>query len=92
MAYKVKRPCRVCGKLFTPCTDCENDKTAFHWRTIACSYECAIAYLKKVQELRKNESDSTPNQEASVLKEISDSNKEKVNPKTRKMARNTKTD
>ena len=48
MAYKVQKPCKICGKLYTPCGDCERDNIAFHWRTVACSYECGQAYLKKV--------------------------------------------
>ena len=53
--YKVKRPCRVCGKLFTPCVDCENDKTAFHWRSVACSHECARKYFEQVEMERKKD-------------------------------------
>lgn len=54
MAYKVKKPCRVCGKLYTPCSDCENDNVAFHWRTVACSYECGMEYFRRIEESRKN--------------------------------------
>ena len=50
--YKVQRPCRVCGKLYTPCSDCDNDKTAFHWRAVACSIECGRKYLQMVLEAR----------------------------------------
>lgn len=50
--YKVQRPCRVCGKLYTPCSDCDNDKTAFHWRSVACSIECGRKYLQMVLEAR----------------------------------------
>lgn len=53
MAYKVQKPCRVCGKMYTPCGDCERDKTAFHWRTVACSYACGMEYFKRVEEARK---------------------------------------
>ena len=53
MAYKVQKPCKVCGKLYTPCGDCEKDKTAFHWRTVACSYECGQEYLRRVMEARE---------------------------------------
>lgn len=52
MAYKVKKTCRVCGKMYVPCTDCENDNTVFHWRTVACSYECGKKYFEKVLEER----------------------------------------
>ena len=49
---KVQKPCRVCGKLYTPCNDCEKDKTVFHWRSIACSPKCAQIYLQHVYEAR----------------------------------------
>ena len=52
MAYKVQRPCKVCGKLYTPCADCENDKSAFHWRTVACSPECGKNIFEKVMKAR----------------------------------------
>ena len=50
---KVQKPCKTCGKMFTPCADCERDKTMFHWRTVACSLECAKVYFAKVEEARK---------------------------------------
>lgn len=53
MPYKVQKPCKVCGKLYTPCSDCERDKYAFHWRTVACSLECGKTYFKMVEEARK---------------------------------------
>ena len=40
--------------MYTPCGDCEADKTAFHWRTVACSYECGKIYLARVMEAREN--------------------------------------
>lgn len=52
MGYKVQIPCKGCGKMFTPCADCVNDKSAFHWRAIACSPECAKKYFKAVEEAR----------------------------------------
>lgn len=53
MAHKVQKPCKVCGKLYTPCGDCERDNIAFHWRTVACSYECGQIYLAKVMAARE---------------------------------------
>lgn len=53
MPYKVQKPCKVCGKLYTPCSDCERDKTAFHWRTVACSVQCGMEYFRMVEEARK---------------------------------------
>lgn len=53
MPYKVQKPCKVCGKLYTPCSDCERDRTAFHWRTVACSVKCGMEYFRMVEEARK---------------------------------------
>lgn len=56
MGYKVQKPCKVCGKMYTPCADCENENTTFHWRTVVCSYECAMEYFRRVDENRKKNS------------------------------------
>ena len=53
MSNKVQKPCKVCGKMYTPCSDCERDKYAFHWRTVACSIECGKEYFRMVEEARK---------------------------------------
>ena len=53
MAYKVQKPCKICGKLYTPCGDCERDSVAFHWRTVSCSFECGQKYLQKVMAARE---------------------------------------
>lgn len=53
MRGKIQKPCRICGKLFTPCSDCENDKTMFRWKRIACSQKCAIEYFAKVEASRQ---------------------------------------
>ena len=63
MAYKVKKECRVCGKLFVPCSTCENDNTAFHWRSVACSQECGKEYLRRVLEARQ------PKEEKKIIKD-----------------------
>lgn len=70
---KVKKKCRICGKEYTPCSYCENDQMAFHYRTICCSRKCAEVYLSRVLEARKkttkvNESDSV-SQESATLKD-----------------------
>ena len=59
MPYKVQKPCKVCGKLYTPCSDCERDKTAFHWRTVACSMKCGMEYFRMVEEARKPKLETT---------------------------------
>lgn len=63
MATKVQKPCKICGKMFTPCADCENDKTMFHWRRVACSPECAREYFAKIEETRQVKSTSEYTQE-----------------------------
>lgn len=54
MRGKIQKPCRICGKLFTPCSDCENDKTMFRWKRIACSQKCAKEYFAKVEASRQS--------------------------------------
>lgn len=71
MGYKVQKPCKVCGKSYTPCYDCENDNVAFHWRTVACSRECAEKYFTMVLEARRQPSD-TVIEETVTEKEITD--------------------
>ena len=56
--YKVQKQCKACGKRYTPCFDCENDKTAFHWRTVACSPECGRKYFAMVEAARNKEKES----------------------------------
>lgn len=53
MSGKVQKPCRICGKMFTPCADCENDKTMFRWKRVACSPECAKEYFAKIEASRQ---------------------------------------
>lgn len=53
MAYKVQKPCKVCGKMYTPCFDCEQDNKTFRWRTVACSMKCGMEYFRMVEEARK---------------------------------------
>lgn len=53
MAHKIQKPCRICGKMFTPCADCETDKTMFRWKKVACSPECARDYFAKILASRQ---------------------------------------
>lgn len=53
MAKEVKQiQCRVCGKLFTPCSYCSEHNDTFRWRNFACSIECAREYIAKVEAVR----------------------------------------
>lgn len=64
---KVKKNCRICGKEYTPCSYCENDKMAFHYRTICCSRECASIYLAKVLEARNPSKNENANEDENVI-------------------------
>lgn len=44
--------------MYIPCADCENDKSTFHWRTVACSLKCAMEYFEKIDESRKPKNQS----------------------------------
>ena len=62
MTNKIQKPCRICGKLFTPCSDCENDKTMFRWKRIACSQKCAKEYFARVEASRQPKIESVESQ------------------------------
>lgn len=51
-------PCRVCGKMFTPCNKTSGALGAFNYREIACSPECGAEYLRRVQAARQKPSDA----------------------------------
>lgn len=51
-------PCRVCGKMFTPCNKTSSALGAFNYREVACSPECGAEYLHRVQAARQKFSDA----------------------------------
>lgn len=51
-------PCRVCGKMFTPCNKTSSALGAFNYREVACSPECGAEYLRRVQAARQKPSDA----------------------------------
>ena len=64
MSGKKKIPCRVCGKLFDPCTYCQSHSDIFMWRNFACSIECARKYINDTiayRESLKKKNDYTEN-------------------------------
>lgn len=67
---KVKKICRICGKEYTPCSYCEGDQMAFHYRTICCSRACAQVYLARVLEARKSEENKISNNVSNLVQEI----------------------
>lgn len=72
MSYKVQRPCRVCGKMYTPCSNCDNDNVSFRWRTVACSVECGMEYFKRIEESRNH---NNINKSDDIMPQISNINK-----------------
>lgn len=87
MAYKVQKPCKTCGKMFTPCGDCESDKETFRWRRFACSYECGKKYLEKVLEARgelKKKKEVVNITTSSNFKEVKNNTSLKGNVKNKK--------
>ena len=51
-------PCRVCGKMFTPCNKTSGALGAFNYREIACGPECGAEYLRRVQVARQKSSEA----------------------------------
>ena len=86
MANKVQKPCKICGKMFTPCADCENDKTMFRRKRVACSPKCAKVYFVRIEasrqpkvEIIKSQSEEITNAEKADA--LSESAMENVKPK-----------
>lgn len=67
---KVKKICRICGKEYTPCSYCENDRMAFHYRTICCSRGCAQVYLTRVLEARGSKDSKISDNISNLVQEI----------------------
>ena len=66
MTDKKLIPCRVCGKLFEPCSYCQSHTDVFRWRNFACSKECATKYINDTISYRE----SLKNKENETVKEI----------------------
>ena len=75
---KVKKFCRICGKEYTPCSYCENDQMAFHYRTICCSRACAQVYFARVLEARKSDESKISNNVSNLVQEIDPLRKSEV--------------
>lgn len=54
MSKKKQIPCRVCGKLFEPCSYCQSHADIFRWRNFACSRECAAKYINDTINYRES--------------------------------------
>lgn len=55
MSNKKMIPCRVCGKLFEPCSYCQSHADIFRWRNFACSRECAAKYINDTIAYRESQ-------------------------------------
>ena len=47
-----KKQCRVCGKDYEPCHSTKLQPGVFRWREVACSPECGVIYLQRINESR----------------------------------------
>lgn len=54
MSNKKLISCRVCGKLFEPCSYCQSHADIFRWRNFACSRECATTYINDTITYRES--------------------------------------
>jgi hypothetical protein len=52
----VKKTCRICGDQYEACRSTKSTPNVFYWQEVACSPECGMKYLQKVNESR----DTTP--------------------------------
>lgn len=81
MSGKKKIPCRVCGKLFKPCTYCQSHSDIFMWRNFACSIECAQKYINDTityRESLKEKKSTVNNIEKSQISDVENIVKETV--------------
>ena len=51
MASAIK-VCRVCGKEYEACRSANRNAGVFRWQEVACSPECGVIYLERVNESR----------------------------------------
>jgi len=63
-------PCRVCGKMFVPCNKPIELLGAFNYRAFACSPECGITYIKRVEAAREKELENINSNMVSSLDEV----------------------
>ena len=81
MGYSVQKPCKVCGKMYTPCSTCEKDNGIFHWRTVACSEKCAAIYFERVRKARMPKQENAIENDAPKIHYVdvkNNTNKEKT--------------
>lgn len=80
MVNKKMIPCRVCGKLFEPCSTCQKHNDMFRWRNFACSRECAEKYIAETIAYRNSSKEDNSSSVAENVVTV-ESNIEKVDNK-----------
>lgn len=60
---RVKRICKQCGKTYEACRTAIPG--AFNWRDVACSKECAMIYMERIEESRRKEREARAANDAS---------------------------
>ena len=46
------KTCRICGKEYEACRSSHRNDNIFRWQDVACSIECGMKYLEKVEKSR----------------------------------------
>lgn len=91
MSSKKKIPCRVCGKLFVPCSYCQSHADVFRWRNFACSIECATIYVNEAIAYNSNRPmlKREKREEKIVEEENMETKEETVKPKRKSSKKQT---
>ncbi len=84
MAEKKKISCRVCGKLFEPCSYCQSHADVFRWRNFACSLKCASKYINDTISYRNSQKNIHSETIGNSLNEEKLTTKKKTSRKTSK--------
>lgn len=50
---KYIKTCRICGKEYEACRSSRKNDNIFRWQDVACSIECGMKYLEKIEKSRK---------------------------------------
>lgn len=67
---RVQRICKQCGKPYEACRTAIPG--AFNWRDVACSRECAMIYINRIEESRRKEREERAKAQADSLNERMD--------------------
>lgn len=65
---KMTKKCRVCGKEYEACKSVKTGSSVFNWREVACSPECGMEYLRRIEISRGAVNDLEPDQKAKATR------------------------